>query len=523
MRELWQWFMRPDIQLERLRPEEVWWLFLQAAQDPGRELMLAYAFAPAWQRAQPEAMTVFGQADFACWLAAEYGAHGDWLDPASWPPLASPADQIRIAYQNRPAWREAHADALVDPRDANALLSWIASPESGLDEPVQAWCRQLDAQAVALELATPGVNVIGHFCYPSGLRVSVESIVEGLRLAGVPTSLRDVVTDAKDEPRHADYHGLECHDITVLHTQPEPFFDVVYERAHLAPSARRSYRIAYWYWEFDRIPEAWIAHAAKVDEVWAATEFGARGLRERLQIPVRTLFPGVRLAPFTVRPKGHFGLADAEFTFLFSFHMVSVMERKNPLGLIRAFKKAFSDGEAVRLVLKTSFGDRHPVQMRELREAAAGAPITVIDEVYSPDEVLSLVDACDAYVSLHRSEGLGLTMAEAMLMGKPVVATGFSGNVDFMDEDNSLLVPYRLVPLGTSVPPYDAGLHWADPSLDEAARMMRRLYEDQSWARELGARALKSARTNLSLEAAGQRIAARLAEIRAMRAGAPER
>jgi glycosyltransferase involved in cell wall biosynthesis len=201
--------------------------------------------------------------------------------------------------------------------------------------------------------------------------------------------------------------------------------------------------------------------------------------------------------------------------------MMSVMERKNPLGLIRAFKQAFRAEDAVCLVLKTSFGDRHPAQIQELRDAAVGANITVIDQVYSPDEVLSLMDACDAYVSLHRSEGLGLTMAEAMLMGKPVIATNFSGNVDFMDESNSLLVPYELVKLGKPIPPYDADLEWAEPSVEHAAQLMRRVYENQEWAREVGARGKASAEANLSLEAAGRRIASRLEEIKALRRARP--
>ena len=115
------------------------------------------------------------------------------------------------------------------------------------------------------------------------------------------------------------------------------------------------------------------------------------------------------------------------------------------------------------------------------------------------------MDACDAYVSLHRSEGLGLTMAEAMLMGKPVIATNFSGNVDFMDDSNSLLVRHELVKLGKPIPPYDADLEWAEPSEEHAAQLMRRVYEDQEWAREVGARGKASAETNLSLEAAGQK------------------
>jgi glycosyltransferase involved in cell wall biosynthesis len=197
--------------------------------------------------------------------------------------------------------------------------------------------------------------------------------------------------------------------------------------------------------------------------------------------------------------------------------MMSVMERKNPKGLIRAFKLAFNSDEPVRLVLKSSFGDRHPEQMQELRAAARGANITIIDDIFSPDEVLSLMDACDVYVSLHRSEGLGLTMAEAMLMGKPVIATAFSGNMDFMNEDNSLLVSYERVKLGDPIPPYDADLEWAEPSVEHAAQYMRRLFNDQKWAREIGERGRLSAQVNLSLEAAGRRIANRLDEIRELR------
>ena len=521
MRGLFRWFMRCGMDEAGLLPEEVWWLFLEAAQDPVRELMLAYSYAPAWQQQHPDGLTVFGRDSFASWFAGEYGAFGRWVDPSTWPQWQAPALQIRTAYWTRDAWRAAHPDAFAETRHAGALLAWLAGPEADLPEPARSWCRGLDSQATAGELAQPGINVIGHFCYPSGLRVSVESMVRALNLVGVSTSLRDVWADAKDDPHHVDFHGMECHDVTVIHTQPEPFFDAAYKRCGLFERVPRPYRVGYWYWEFDSIPDPWVARARTLDEVWTATEFIAKGLREKLSVPVRTLFPGVKLAPFERRPKTYFGLSEAPFTFLFTFHMMSVMERKNPLGLIQAFKLAFGTQDAVRLVLKTSFGDRHPAQIQELCAAAAGANITVIDQVYSPDEVLSLMDACDAYVSLHRSEGLGLTMAEAMLMGKPVIATNFSGNVDFMDESNSLLVRYELVKLGKPIPPYDADLEWAEPSVEHAAQLMRRVYEDQDWARELGARGKASAEANLSLHAAGRRIASRMGEIRALRRTAP--
>ncbi|MEJ8847096.1 glycosyltransferase [Variovorax rhizosphaerae] len=515
MPALFRWYMRTELRGTGLRLEELWWLLLEAAQDPARELHLAHAFAPAWQVRHPDGATVFGRDDLAAWFAMEYGATGDWLDARRWPePGISPVEQIRTSWQVRPSWRAAHPRALDDVQAAQRLLAWLASPQAGLCGHVCEWCSALDAQAVAAALAQPGVNVLGHFCYPSGLRVSVESMVQAMSLVGVPTSLRDVRADAKDDPHHVDFRGMESHDITIIHTQPDPFFDDAYARADLFERTPRTYRIAYWYWEFDSVPESWRAQARQVDEIWAATEFVAHGLRERFSLPVRTLFPGVKLAPFERRERAHFGLDPAAYTFLFTFHMMSVMERKNPLGLIRAFKAAFRPDDAVCLVLKTSFGERHPQQLQELHDAAAGANIQVINAVYSPDEVLSLMETCDAYVSLHRSEGLGLTMAEAMLMGKPVIATGFSGNVDFMDESNSLLVRHELVKLGRDIPPYHADLEWAEPSTEHAAELMRGVFDDQEAARALGERAKASAEANLSLEAAGRRIARRLAEIR---------
>lgn len=518
MPQLFRWLMHHGADDSGLSKEDLWWLFLQAAQNPAHELMLAYAFTPVWQQLHPDGLTVFGRESFCAWFASKYGAAGSWMDPLSWSTWEAPAFQIRTAYWARSFWRAAHPSALVDEARAGALLAWLSMPEAGLSESARAWCARLDAAMVARELVQLGVNMIGHFCYASGLRVSAESMVQSLGRVGVVASLRDVCTDAKDEPRHVDFCGMEYHDITIVHTQPEPFFDAAYERAHLHERTPRTYRIGYWYWEFDSIPDSWIEQARKVDEVWAATEFVARGLRERLKIPVRTLFPGVKLAPYQRRSKSHFGLPEEDFAFLFTYHMMSVMERKNPKGLIRAFKRAFRPDEPVRLVLKSSFGDRHPEQMEELRDEARGANITIIDDIFSPDEVLSLMDVCDTYVSLHRSEGLGLTMAEAMLMGKPVIATAFSGNMDFMNENNSMLVSYERIKLGRPIPPYDADLEWAEPSTEHAAQYMRRVFDDQEWARQMGERGKLDAQTNLSLEAAGNRIASRLREIGAMRA-----
>jgi GT2 family glycosyltransferase/glycosyltransferase involved in cell wall biosynthesis len=515
---LFGWFMREGRYLANLRLEEIWWLFHEASEQPAAELVRAYAFSPAWQALYPDGLTVFGRRAFASWLAATYRVKDGWIDPACWPVDITPARQIRAAYWAREDWRLLHPRALDDQSHATALVEWLATPAAAQPPDVVEWCAALDVAQVTAELIAPGLNVIGHFAYPSGLRVSIEALVEGVQGAGVQTSLRDLKTDRKDDPLHADFQGFEDFETTLIHVQPEPFFDKVYSRSDLFERSPRTYRIGYWYWEFDVIPDSWLAHTEEVDEVWAATEFVARGLRAKISKPVHTLFPGVKLGPFERRARTYFGLETTPYTFLFTFHMMSVMERKNPLGLIRAFASAFKPGEPVQLVLKTSFAERHPEQFQALKDAAAKAGnVKIINEVYSPGDVLALMDVCDAYVSLHRSEGLGLTMAEAMLMGKPVIATDFSGNVDFMDESNSLPVRYEIVKLGKAIPPYEANFEWAQPSESHAAELMRRVFDDQIWAAELGAKAKASAEAALSLEAAGARVAQRLAEIQAMR------
>ena len=361
---LFEWFMQHvwNEAEVHLRREEILWLFMQAAENPRAELARAYLFTPDWQQQFPDALTAFGWSGFASWFVRHYGADPQWVGVDVALEWYEPALQVRLGYGAQLAWQTKHPQALSDPGEALALLEWLASgKDASLSAAARRWCQALDVRAVVSALLKPGVNIIGHFCYPSGLRVSVESIAQALGQVGVDASLRDLRTDAKDDPHHVDFDGPEVHDVTVIHTQPEPFFPEAYVRADLAERSPRTYRIAYWYWEFDSIPDAWVDSAKQVDEVWTATEFIARGLRERLSVPVRTLFPGVRLTPFEVRKRSDFGLDEDRYTFLFTFHMMSVMERKNPLGLIRAFKAAFLEDDKVSLVLKTSFGYKQDV------------------------------------------------------------------------------------------------------------------------------------------------------------------
>jgi len=518
-RDWFSWLMRVGRVQENLTNEEIWWFFLSCAENPGQELARTYRFTPAWQERHPCGLTIFGQRKLAAWLADYYYLPRDepWLAPEQWPLDMAPAEQIRAAYLAHDRWRLVHPRALESLGEARALISWLASEASGLLEEPRRWAQDRLKDDTAAELIRPGVNVVGHFCYPSGLRVSAEAMTDAIAAAGYLTSRRDIRTDRKDDPYHADFGGAETHDITIIHTQPEPFFDTAFQRSDLARRQPRPYRIAYWYWELDTIPDYWDRIADSVDEIWAATEFVADALRAGTHKPVHTLFPGVRIGKFPVLSRQFFGLPgreDGRFAFLFSFHMGSVMERKNPLGLIEAFKRAFRPEEKVDLVLKTtSLG--HDAQVAELREAARGANIHIVDRILPPDQILSLMESCDCYVSLHRSEGLGLTMAEAMLLGKPVIATRYSGNLDFMNDENSILVDCEVRPIDRDVPPYNIpNARWAEPDLDQAVAAMRRIYDDAEFREKLTRQAARDVAHSLSLEKAAERFAGRLEEIR---------
>jgi len=248
-----------------------------------------------------------------------------------------------------------------------------------------------------------------------------------------------------------------------------------------------TYVVGQWFWELETAPP-WYKRAYKhVDELWAPSRFIETMLRNEAPRRVQ-----VRHMPLPLqRPrvvggvsKSDLGLPD-RFMFLFTFDFMSVMKRKNPIGLVQAFKKAFPGGDGPILVLKSINGDTRPEGSAALR-AAIGVAENIIwmDKYLDAGHSAALMNQCDCYVSLHRSEGLGLTIAEAMLLGKPVIATGYSGNMDFMSNATAYPVPWTRVKVGEGAEAYDPEATWAEPDLEEAARLMRQVYDNPDQARE---------------------------------------
>ena len=205
------------------------------------------------------------------------------------------------------------------------------------------------------------------------------------------------------------------------------------------------------------------------------------------------------------------------------FDFNSVMERKNPLGLVTAFKRAFPHGSGPSLVLKSINARFQPGHDAALLDAVADRPdISFRDGYVSAEDKTALLAAVDCYVSLHRAEGFGLTLAESMYLGKPVIATGYSGNLDFMTDQNSFLVRHSMVPVGKGADPYPADAQWAEPDLDHAAELMRQVVENPAHAGERAARGAADIRARHSPFVAGASMERRLEVIRARLGQTPD-
>jgi glycosyltransferase involved in cell wall biosynthesis len=318
-----------------------------------------------------------------------------------------------------------------------------------------------------------GVNVAGYLDTESGMGEAARASIRSLEAAGVPVALNNVASRLRK--MDASYASAFIED------NPHPFNLVHLNADNMGWFAdgrgkhyfRDRYTIGYWFWELAAFREEWVPFFAYVDEVWAASEFVRESYAAWSPVPVVRMPLPVVLPAFTPLGRTHFNLPSTGAVFLYIFDVSSQMERKNPLGAIEAFRRARFDRSDAVLALKFTNAEYDRAAVRRLHEYADGLNVVFLDGYMDRAELCALVDASDCYVSPHRSEGFGLTMLEAMRLGKPVIATAYSGNLDFMTADNSFGVRYRLVPLERDYGPYMKGAQWADPDLDEVARLMR--------------------------------------------------
>jgi glycosyltransferase involved in cell wall biosynthesis len=361
-----------------------------------------------------------------------------------------------------------------------------------------------------------GVNAVGFFRAEFGHGEAGRRILAGIERAGLPHATITVKTP----------HHREKHPFTARGDRPSyPTNVVCLNPEHMLEFAQRGgaelfldrYTVGVWCWEASRFPDSFRPAFDLVDEVWVASDYVAEIVGEATEKPVQVFPMPVELAPPAELTRADVGLPEDRFVFLFAFDFFSTLERKNPFGLIEAFGRAFAPGEGPVLVIKTINGQKQAAELKRLVETAARHPdIRIVDEYVSGGKMRGLVANCDCFISLHRSEGFGFSLAEAMVYERPVIATGYSGNLTFMNEENSYLVGYGLTPIPAGIPNYPTGALWADPDLDEAAAAMRRVVEQPEEATELGKRGRQTLEAGHSLERTAQFVGGRVAEIEAL-------
>jgi glycosyltransferase involved in cell wall biosynthesis len=359
--------------------------------------------------------------------------------------------------------------------------------------------------------------VVGYPFQPTGMAEHARSTVRALLAAGIAPRLLDVSEDnAPPDPDLA--HDFAPYltprlggGINIFGVNGDEAGRVIDRLGHAAFEG--GYNIAYPAWELARYPAEWAAVLDRFDEVWAPSRFVKAALEGAVSRPVHHMPLPVDLKLTAFLGRRHFGIAEDAFVVLFFFDLLSFASRKNPGAVLDAFEivaRRRPEAELLCVIkARGGAGDAAEAEL-EARVAALGGKALLIAGDLSDNEIKNLVRVSDVFVSLHRSEGFGRGMAEAMAFGRPAVATGYSGNLDFMVAGTSLLVDYDLTPVAPGAYPHGDGQVWAEPSAEHAAALIEQLLDDPSGARAMGRRGRAHVRETLSIEAAGRRIRARL-------------
>jgi glycosyltransferase involved in cell wall biosynthesis len=348
-----------------------------------------------------------------------------------------------------------------------------------------------------------GVNLFGYHQSPIGLGTLTRGLGQALGAAGARVQ-RNLLTDSAmtADLSMADFVRTYDHrlDTNLFVSYPHQHEMLLPRCPDHVTRGRRN--VAYLAWEQRDGSHYWPEVYRDFDQVWACSDFAAESLRRFMRREVATV-PCVLDCDALPLPgdKRDFGLEPEKLTFVFVFDANSSIERKNPEAVIQAFARAFAGNGEVCLVLRIANGHRlhHRERIKRILAAAPrGLDLRLVVEPLAHRELLRLLSAGDCYVSLHRAEGFGYTCAEAMAYGMPVIATGYSGNLQFMDRDSSFLVDYREAAVAVPDGPYQRGSIWAEPDVEHAAALMRMIYERPDLARDTGARARDRVRRTLS-------------------------
>lgn len=450
-----------------ISPEQARWLAVDVGNERRRRPWLPRLAFHAW-RQREDLRSMFSQPmttdreRFVVWFLTygrvEYGLPRNLVAPVA----------RRLPLYHRlylAAWWLYHGRRMLRAREGSAAPPDLVEP--GTAKPVAR-----NRPAAPPEDRKPRVTVIGWVSARTGVGEACRGSLEALAQAEIGHNLWGLnhpVQEADSEAAPPSQDIL--HQIGLFHVNA----DMMEWVQHRLPLFSRTdcYRIGYWFWELSFFPTRFADGFRYVDEVWAPTRFCQRAYQTLAPVPVRLVPPAVRPPCLGSLRRTDLDLPEEAFLFLFLFDALSVPERKNPMGLLDAFERVLAGTDTpVHLALKVGHGDQDPDLLRTLEQRCRDLPVTLIRRSLSREDLSSLIHFSNAYVSLHRSEGLGLPIMEAMYLGRPVVTTGYGGCTDFVDETTAWPVDYRLVRLERDHGPYPSGAVWANPDTDHAAASM---------------------------------------------------
>lgn len=360
-----------------------------------------------------------------------------------------------------------------------------------------------------------GVNLIGNIRGDFGLGQSCRLIARELQVSGIAFGICEYHTSDKEHMEDRSCDSLLMtepkYNINLFHINANEFTLAYFRLGKQIWDYR--YNIAFWLWELEDFPKEWAGCIDLLHEIWTPSEFVSNAIRKCTDKPVVTI-PYYVEAPIDENyDRPYFKLPEDQFLFLMMYDSNSIMERKNPLGVLEAFKEAFAKKpQKAGLVIKLNGENNDEIDF--IKQYLDGCRnVYFMTEVLSKTEVNSLIAVVDVYVSMHRAEGFGLVMAEAMCNGTPCIATNWSANTEFMDQESACLLDYKLVPVQKDMGPFRKGNYWAQPDVRQAAVYMQRLYEDKEFYEKISQNARRHADKIFDLERTAGAIRKRVREI----------
>ncbi len=380
------------------------------------------------------------------------------------------------------------------------------------------WVKQLKNEVKAYRPRGVGINISGYFDASTGMGQSSRSMLATIKEAGIAYSIKTLPNT------HIDPSGSYLDESISSYFgfgRAENRINLIVSNADAIDNSIKFYstsemldrrNIGYWVWETEELPQKFKKASQSLDEVWTPSEYSAAAIRKCIDLPVHVLphiidFNEIDMIRNNGITRVAFGLPESALIFGYFFDQKSVFERKNPKGVIKAFREAFGEGvnDNIVLLLKVNTPKGGELEYEMLKAENNDLNIIWFEETLSREKTLSLMNCLDVYVSLHRSEGFGLTMAEAMALGKPVIASNYSGNIDFMDNESSILINTPAIITTRNYGPYPKGTIWGDPDIIDASYAMVRLI-DESERVSIGKLAIGKARAKLSVSVVSEKF-----------------